>query len=232
MTVSVVIAKLEELKNPEKVIFKEKKFGIICKNALGIYMKDLNLIAKSIGKNSELAVALFETDMYEAKVLAGKIFNPIDLTPNLVSKWTVEFDNWEICDTFSMGIYAKSPLAESIILEYSSKVSEFEKRSAFATLAAYCMANKNGNNSTFERYFPLLEKAANDERLYVKKAVNWALRSIGKRNIDLKQKAISFSNSLLKLESKSAQWIARDALKELNSLNARVSDYPRSIYRM
>ena len=232
MTLSTVLAKLEELKNPQKVIFKEKKFGIVCKNALGIYMKDLNEISKTLGKNSELAIALFETDIYEAKILAGKIFNPKDLTPTLVSKWTVEFNNWEICDTFSMGIYAKSQLAESIIFEYSSKEREFEKRSAFATLASYCMANKEAENSVYEKFFPLLLEASSDDRLYVRKAVNWALRSIGKRNVDLKAIAIRFSLHLLTLNIKSSDWIAKDAIKELKSKKVRMSDYPRRIYRV
>lgn len=232
MTISQIIERLHSLANPEKVRFKAQRFEINANHSLGIYMKDLNLIAKEIGKNSELAKELFEVDIYEAKILCGKLFKPKELSLDLVKKWSAHFNNWEICDTFCMGIYAKSPLAHSIILDYSDKEGEFEKRIAFATMAAYCMANKEGENALFESYFKILEPASYDERLYVKKAVNWAIRGIGKRNVDLKEKAIRFSEHLLTLDTNSATWIAKDALKELCSENVKVLDYPRAIYRV
>ena len=117
---------------------------------------------------------------------------PKDLTIDLVRLWTPDFNNWEICDTLSMGVYSKSTLAENIILEYSTKQTEYEKRVDFATLAAFCMADKKAPNTHFLKYLPILESSAVDDRIYVKKVVNWAIRSIGKRHIDLKMQVIAF----------------------------------------
>ena len=227
-----IIAQLYELENQEKVIFKEKKFGIVSNNSLGIYHKDLRLIAKNIGKDSKLAIQLFDSNIYEARILCSKIFNPKELTENLMEKWVSTFENWEVCDSFCMGLFAKSDLALTKILEWSSRKSEFEKRAAFAIMAAYCMADKKSGNELFTQFFSLIKKGATDERLYVKKAVNWALRNIGKRNIDLKNEAIKMSKELLKSESKSAIWIAKNALSELEKEKIRMSDYPRNIYRV
>ena len=229
MSYEEVIEQLYELENQEKVIFKENKFGIVSNNSLGIYHKDLRAIAKNIGKDSQLAVQLFDSGIYEARILCSKIFNPKELTESLMEKWVSTFENWEVCDSFCMAIFAKSDFALTKILEWSEREPEFEKRAAFATMAAYCMADKNSENELFCQFFPLIKSAATDERLYVKKGVNWALRNIGKRNIDLKKEAIKVSKELLKAESKSSIWIAKNALKELQKEGIRTSDYPRKI---
>ncbi len=231
MTYEEIIEKLYELENQDKVLFKEQKFGIISNNSLGIYHKDLRLIAKQIGKDNQLAIELFDSEIYEARILCSKIFNPKGLTENLMEKWVRTFENWEVCDSFSMGVFAKSDLALTKILEWSDREKEFEKRAAFAIMAAYCMADKKSENELFSQFFKLIKKASTDERLYVKKAVNWALRNIGKRNIDLKKEAIKIAEELLKTKSKSAIWIAKNALTELKKEEIRMSDYPRSIYR-
>jgi 3-methyladenine DNA glycosylase AlkD len=226
-----IIDRLHKLANPEKVIFKERKFGVITKNSLGIYHSDLSQLAKETGKNSELALQLFNSDIYEARLLCSKIFKPIDLTEELAEKWVKTFDNWEICDSFSMGVFAKSSLAIPLINKWFAREEEFEKRAAFATMAGYCMADKKAANEVFEPFFELILSAADDERNFVKKAVNWALRSIGKRNKDLRQRALQVSYELLESNNKAAIWIARDAIRELELENCRMSDYPRVIYR-
>ncbi len=231
MTYEEIISKLHELENPEKAVFKAKKFGIVTNNALGIYMSDLNALARSIGKDKALALQLFDADIYEAKILCSKIFHPKELTEELMEKWVSTFDNWEICDSFSMGIFAKSKFALPKINEWTSRTATFEKRAGFATMAAYCMADKKANNTVFESFLPLIQNAATDERNFVKKAVNWALRSIGKRNQDLRKTAIGCAKGLLQMENRTAHWIARDALKELEGDKVRMSDYPRHIYR-
>lgn len=232
MSEEEIINRLKLLGDQKNVINKKNKFGIVSSNALGIYMKDLNLLSKTIGKNSELAISLFESDYYEAKLLAGKIFKPKDLTMYLVRLWTQEFNNREICDTLSMGVYSKSTVAENIILEYSTKQTEYEKRAAFATLVSFCMADKKAPNAEFLKYLPILESSAVDDRIYVKKAVNWAIRSIGKCNIDLKIQVIAFCKELLLQQNTTTKWIAKDTLKELQDKNVRISDYPRSVYRI
>jgi len=147
-----------------------------------------------------------------------------------MEKWVKTFENWEICDSFCMGLFAKSKFAVTKIMEWTERKPEFEKRAGFAIMAAYCMANKTSNNEIFEQFFPIIKREVNDERLYVKKAVNWALRNIGKRNIDLNEKAIEIAKEILNFESKSAKWIAKDALKELQKDGVRISNYPRKIY--
>ena len=231
MTYNEIIECLYDLKDAEKVIFKEKKFGIKANNSLGIYHKELKMIAKEIGQNNELALQLFDSGIYEGRLLCSKMFNPKDVTEPLMEKWVKTFENWEVCDSFCMGLFSKSKFALAKILEWTEREPEFEKRAGFAIMAAYCMADKKSENELFEQFFPIIKRAANDERLYVKKAVNWALRNIGKRNIDLNEKAIDVANEILLFESKSAKWIAKDALKELQKDDVRMSNYPREKYK-
>lgn len=230
-TVNEILAHLKSIAEPEKIHFKEKKYGIVAKNALGIYMKDLKELVTEIPKDDQLALELFDSGIYEARLLCSKLFKPKNLTAELMEKWILVFDNWEICDSFSMTVFARSSFAVQKIHEWSNREPEFERRAAFATLAAYCMADKKAENAVFAGFFPLIEKAAADERNFVKKAVNWALRNIGKRNIDLNRQAIHVAKGLLEQDSKSAQWIAKDALRELEKEGVRMSDYPRHIYR-
>jgi 3-methyladenine DNA glycosylase AlkD len=231
MNYSEIIKCLYKLQNTEKVIFKEKKFGIKSNNSLGIYHKELKKIAKSIGEDNELALQLFDSKIYEGRLLCSKVFKAKDLTEQLMETWVKTFENWEICDSFCMGLFSKSEFAIAKILEWTKRESEFEKRAGFAILASYCMADKKSHNELFEQFFPIIKREANDDRLYVKKAVNWALRNIGKRNIDLNTKAIETANKILKFDSKSAQWIAKDAIRKLECRNVNILDYPREIYR-
>ena len=189
------------------------------------------MIAKEIGQNNELALQLFDSGIYEGRLLCSKIFRPKDVTEPLMEKWVKTFENWEICDSFCMGLFSKSKFALAKILEWSEREPEFEKRASFAIMASYCMADKTSENELFEQFFPIIKQAAIDERLYVKKAVNWSLRNIGKRNIDLNGKAIEVANEILKFESKPAKWIAKNAIKELQKDSVRISNYPREKYK-
>lgn len=230
-SIDEVLDKLHALANPDKVNFKAQKFAVIANNSLGIYQKDLKALAKEIGKNSELGAALFETGIYEARLLCSKLFRSKDLTEELMEQWVKTFENWEICDSFSMRLFAESTFAVPKIKEWSEREPEFEKRAAFAMIAGFCMANKDADNEVFRQFFPLLLREAKDDRIYVKKAVNWALRNIGKRNVDLHQEAIAIAEQMLELQDKTANWIAKDALREFRKEKLRMSDYPRSIYR-
>ncbi|MFT4610915.1 MAG: 3-methyladenine DNA glycosylase AlkD [Glaciecola sp.] len=130
-----------------------------------------------------------------------------------------------------MGLFSKSKFALDKILEWTKREPEFEKRAGFAIMAPYCMADKRPENELFEQFFPIIKREANDERLYVKKAVNWSIRNIGKRNINLNRKATETAHDILKFENKSAKWITKNALTELQKDNLRMSDYPRTDYR-
>lgn len=232
MTYHEIIEELKLLANEENVKFKEKKFGIVSNNALGIYHKDLKALAKQIKKNDELAIQLFESNIYEARILCSMIYNPNNLTEELMEKWIRTFENWEICDSFCMALFAKSSCASFMAVKLSDGKGEFEKRAAFSIMAALCMSDKYAENAVFEEFLDIIKRESTDDRQYVKKAVNWALRNIGKRNKDLKESAIICANEILKLKNKTADWIANDAIKELRKENVRCSDYPRHIYRV
>ena len=231
MTFKQIISELKKLSDKDKVILKEKKFGIIANNSFGIYHNDIEELAKQIDKDNQLAIELFDSGIYEARILCSKLYNINDLTENLMEKWVTTFENWEICDTFCMGLFAKSKFAISKAIEWTDRENEFEKRAGFTIIAAYCMADKKANNEIFEQFLPIINRHSTDDRIYVKKAVNWSLRNIGKRNKDLNKKAIKIANDLIKLDNKTATWIAKDALKELQDEKVNILDYPREIYR-
>ncbi len=235
MNYQEVIVELKRLADQDKVQFKQKKFGVIAQNALGVYHKDLKELAKRCGRkspeNDALALALFDSGIYEGRLLCSKLYNPKNVTEELAEKWVRSFENWEICDSFCMSFLGASELAYSKVFEWTKRNEEFQKRAGFTLMVGYCFANKNAENNQIEAFIPVIEQAIDDDRIYVKKAVNWALRSIGKRNKDLHQLAIESANRILLNECKSAQWIAKDALRELNKENLNILDYPRSIYR-
>lgn len=231
MKLEDVIKRLEGLADPKKVRLKRDKFGISADNSLGIYHKDLKVIAKDLGQNNELAIQLFETGIYEARILCSKMFKPADITEDLMEAWVKTFTNWEICDSFCMGLFAKSVFAQRKILEWTLREPEFEKRAGFVIIAAYCMADKHADNEVFRKFLPLIERESIDDRLYVKKAVNWSLRNIGKRNVDLNIEAINLAKKLSDFDSKPEKWIGNNALRELEKRNVNILNYPRTIYQ-
>ena len=226
-----IVLRLKALADPEKIELKARKFNISAEGSLGIYQKDLKELSNEIVKDNQLAVDLFDTGIYEARLICSRIFNPKDLTTDLMEKWVITFENWEIVDSFCMALFAHSSLAYPKAMEWSLREREFEKRSGFAIMAAYCMANKQAENEEYLDFLERIETESCDDRIYVKKAANWALRNIGKRNPDLKKSAISSSRKILQKECKAAQWIANDALKEFEKEGLRSSDYPRHLYR-
>lgn len=231
MQINEILTELKSLSNSEIKAFKAKKFGIDCDNSWGVYQKDIASLAKKIGKNTSIGIQLFETGNYDAQLLCAKICKPKEISEEVMDKWITHFNTWEICDSFCMQIFKFHPLAIKKALEWSKRINEFEKRAGFVLMATYGFADKNAENEVFEQFFPILIKHANDDRIYVKKAINWALRQIGKRNVDLQKKAIRTANEILKQNSRSALWIAKDALKELQGEKVNILDYPRSIYR-
>jgi len=231
MNIEDIIARLHTLANPEKIKLKEKKFGIYANNSLGIYHQDLKALAKEIGRDNDLALALFDSGIYEARILCSKIYNPADITEQQMESWVTTFENWEICDSFCMGFFVKSNHALKKATEWSASPDEYIKRAGFVIMAAYGFAHKKADNAVFESFFPIIEREAHDERIYVKKAVNWALRNIGKRNKDLHKQSLEVASRLLLIDSKSAKWIAKNAICELEKPKVNVLDYPREIYR-
>ncbi len=231
MQINEILTELKSLSNPEIKAFKAKKFGIDCDNSWGVYQKDIASLAKKIGKNTNIGIQLFETGNYDAQLLCAKICRPKEITEIQMDEWITHFNTWEICDSFCMQLFKFHPLAIQKAIDWSKRKREFEKRAGFVLMATYGFADKKAGNEVFKQFFPILIKHANDDRIYVKKAINWALRQIGKRNVDLQKKAIATANEILKQNSRSALWIAKDALKELEGEKVNILDYPRSIYR-
>lgn len=222
------------LKSIGKVEVSNKKrdhFGINAQNALGVTHKDLKVIAKEIGRNDELALELYDSGYHEGKLLCSKMISPKVVTEEMAERWVVDFDSWEMTDSFCMGPIAKTEFAYRKAFEWSEREREFEKRAGFVLMACYGFNHKMEGNELFRTFFEPILKHADDPRNFVKKAINWALRSIGKRNQDLKEEAINIAQFLLEDNSPSKNWIAKDALRELEKEGANVLDYPREIYR-
>jgi 3-methyladenine DNA glycosylase AlkD len=213
---SEIIYKLEELSNP-KDIDGMARFGITPQRTYAVRIPELRKIAKRTGKDHRLAKKLWEVDYRETKILACMIEDPKLVSSEQMDNWVMEFDFWEICDQCCMNLFRKTSFAYQKIFEWSTREEEFVKRAAFTLIAVLAVHDKQAPDSKFERFFPLIIRESTDDRNYVKKAVNWALRHIGKKNIRLNEKAIEIALEIHEIDSKSARWIASDALRELKS---------------
>lgn len=211
-----IIRELESLSNPEDVQGMAR-FGINSKKAYGVRMPELRRIARETGKDHLLAGKLWDADIHETRILASMVDEVEKVTEEQMDNWVVEFDSWDVCDQCCMNLFRRTPFAYKKIFEWSAREEEFVKRAAFTLIAVLGVHDKGAPDSKLEQFFPLIIRESTDERNFVKKAVNWALRQIGKRNLKLNQKAILIADEIDKIDSKSAKWIAKDALRELKS---------------
>lgn len=228
MSVDEVLNELKGLSTPEHYE-KLSYFGIKDEKAYGVKIPLVRQLAKKIGKNHELALKLWKTEVHEARILAVFIDIPKQVTENQFKSWVGDFNSWDICDQ-CCSLLIKTPYALPKIEVYASAKEEFVKRTAFVLMCALVINDKKANDAIFYPFFDLIEREAWDERNFVRKAVNWALRQIGKRNEALRLKAIECGERIQKQASKSAKWIANDALRELRS--EKTIDYvsKRKIY--
>ena len=210
-----VIKKLKKKAN-RKNVEGMARFGIASTNTLGVSIYDLRPMAKEIGKNHRLALRLWKSGIHEARILASYIDEPAKVTEGQMEDWAADFDSWDVCDQVCE-LFGKTPYAYKKIVDWSKRKEEFVKRAAFALIAEMAWHDKEANDNQFKRLFPHIIRESTDERNFVKKAVNWALRNIGKRRPGLKKEAINAAKEIQKIDSKSARWIAADALRELNS---------------
>ncbi|MBK7104611.1 MAG: DNA alkylation repair protein [Ignavibacteriae bacterium] len=215
-SVDEIIKILRHNKNPKNVEGMAK-FGINPEFALGISMPFLRNLGKQIGKNHNLAIEFWKTKIHEAQILATIIDDPKLVTKSQMNSWVKDFNSWDLCDQCCMNLFRKSEFAFEKSLEWLERKEEFVKRAGFALAATLAVHSKYLTNEDFEIYLQKIIEKSDDERNFVKKAVNWALRQIGKRNIYLNKKAIEVSEKLINSKSKSAKWIGKDALKELTS---------------
>ena len=175
MQINEILEELKSLSSSEIKAFKAKKFGIDCDNSWGVYQKDLSALAKKTGKNTNIGIQLFDTGNYDARLLCAKVCKPKEITEIQMDEWITHFNTWEICDSFCMQLFKFHPLAVQKAIEWSKRKREFEKRAGFVLMATYGFADKKASNKVFEQFFPILIEHANDDRIYVKKAINWAL---------------------------------------------------------
>lgn len=191
------------------------RFGIPPDRALGVPKPAIRAIAKQAGKDHALAIALWETGILEARILASLVAEPAMVSRAMMDDWVADFDSWDICDQVCGNLFDRVAPAEEAIRNWYNDEREFVRRAAFSTIAWRAVHNKNAPDALFLAYLPLIEAASTDERNFVKKAVNWALRQIGKRNLALNAAALELACKLAALSGKTASWIGRDAAKEL-----------------
>jgi len=191
------------------------RYGIVARRPLGVPMNRIQALAKKLGTDHALAAALFKTGVYEAQLLSAFVADPLKLTRAQMDAWTRDFDNWGVCDTLCFKLYDRSPHAWSRVAAWAAKKDEFVKRSAFALLASLALHDKAAKDAAFVKALPLCEKAATDDRNFVKKGVSWALRSIGRRNAALRARTFALSTRLAASDDASARWIGKDTLKDL-----------------
>ncbi|MFA4946394.1 MAG: DNA alkylation repair protein [Candidatus Micrarchaeia archaeon] len=192
------------------------RFGINSTGTLGVSVPVLRQLAKRIGKDHALALELWKTKIHEARLLASMVDEPARVTRAQADAWARGFDSWDVCDQACMNLFDKTPFAYAKAREWAGNDKEFVKRAGFALMASLAVHDKAANDEKFEAFFPLIEREANDERNFVKKSVNWALRQIGKRNARLRVKAMACARRVQSQGSRAARWIASDALRELN----------------
>jgi 3-methyladenine DNA glycosylase AlkD len=193
------------------------KYGITTDRALGISIPKLQGLAKKIGKNPALAQRLWSSAIHEARILACMIADPQLMTGAQLERWVKEFDSWDLCDQCCNRLFRKTVLAHQKALAWSQRPEEFVKRAGFVLMAVLAVHDKKATDRRFDAFFRQIKKEATDDRNFVKKAINWALRQIGKRNSYLNTKAISVATEIQQLDSGAARWVAHDALRELCS---------------
>jgi len=193
------------------------RYGIPSNNAFGVPVGTIQQLAKRLGRNHELAGALWDTGWYEARMLSSFVDEPARVTPAQMDRWCRDFDNWGICDTVCFALFDRTPHAWKKVAEWCDRREEFVKRAAFALLWGLTVHDKHADDEPFAQGLLFIERAANDERYLVKKSVNMALRAIGKRNPALNAAAVTVARRLADSPQAAARWVGKDALRELTS---------------
>lgn len=197
------------------------RFGINPKNTYGVSIPVLRKMARQIGKNHILAQKFWDSGIHEARILAGMIDLPEMVTEKQMEYWVKDFDSWDVCDQVCSNLFDRTKFTYKKAIEWSKRKEEFVKRAGFVLMAALAVHDKEASDKEFLKFLPIIKKEATDERNFVKKAVNWALRQIGKRNSNLNRMAAQRAKEIQRLDSKAARWIASDALRELTSETVR-----------
>jgi len=193
------------------------RFGIQSSNSFGVSVPKLRTLARELGHDHHLALKLWETGLHDARLLATMIDDPRQVTAGQMEKWARDFDSWDVVDGCCGNLFDKTPFAVTKAKEWCRREEEYAKRAGFVLMAELAVHDKNAKDQVFLDFLPLIIDGASDKRNFVKKAVNWSLRQIGKRNLKLNKAAVSTALKIQKMESGSAKWVAADALRELKS---------------
>lgn len=207
----------------------QARFGIDISASLGISAPALRRLAKEMGKDHQLAAQLWESGVREARIIACLIDDPAQVTETQMEAWALDFASWDVVDTCCCNLFDRCALGHAKALEWSEREEEFVKRAGFTLMACFAVHNKKAPDEFFYPFFASIEREAGDDRNFVKKAVNWALRQIGKRNLTLRTQAIEVAYRIAMQEGKGARWVASDALRELQNkqLDARMAGRPQ-----
>jgi len=208
-----VLKRLGQKKNIEGMA----RFGIRAKKVFGVSKPKLDALAKEIGKNHELGMVLWKTGIHDARILAVLISDAEKLGAKQMERWVKDFDNWDVCDGSCCHLFVFAEPAWQKAFEWTTREGEFEKRAGFALAAFLAVHDKCAPNASYEKFLKVIEREAWDDRNFVRKAVNWALRNIGKRTLPLNRAAIATAERIRRQDSRAARWIAADALRELRS---------------
>lgn len=214
-TAAEIVAHLRSLRS-ERDIAGQRRFGIVSQaEQLGISVAALRTLARPHRRDHALALQLWDSGLHDARLLAAIIDDPKQITRAQMDRWARASDNWALTDTLAFGLFDRTPFAEAKAHAWSTRRAEFVKRAAFSLMAGLAVHQKKLPDEIFLRFLPVIAREATDDRNFVKKAVNWALRQIGKRNPRLRRAAIAEAQRIARLDSRAARWIAADALREL-----------------
>lgn len=216
MEYRAVVALLKREANPKNVAGMAR-FGISTKNTLGISMSYLRRLAKQIGRDHDLAIKLWRSGIHEARILASLIEEITLVTKEQANEWVAGFDSWDVCDQICLNLFDKLDFKYELVAEWAAREEEYIRRAAFALMAAIAWHDKTAPDSNFKEWWGLIEKYSTDDRNFVRKAVNWALRHLGKRNLKLARRAIKLAEKLKQSDNKTARWVGSDAYRELTT---------------
>jgi 3-methyladenine DNA glycosylase AlkD/uncharacterized protein YdhG (YjbR/CyaY superfamily) len=213
--VNLIVEELRRLGNPRIRDEMGPRYGIHTNKAFGVPVGKLRELAKRLGRDHELAAALWKTGWYDARMLATLVDVPAQVTPTQMERWCKDFDNWGICDTACFHLFDKTPHAFAKVGQWARRKEEFVRRGAFALLASLALHDKKSDDGPFARCLPLVERASNDERNFVKKAVSWALRSMACRSPALHAESTSLAQRLAASDHSTERWIGKDVLRDI-----------------
>jgi 3-methyladenine DNA glycosylase AlkD len=221
LNVEQIINQLMALSNPDNIAGMAR-YGISVEGTLGVSMPALRGLAKKIGRHHDLADELWQSGIHEARILVSLTDDPRQVTENQMERWVPALDSWDVCDQLMSNLFSRTPFAFEKATAWSGRPETFVKRAGFVLMACLAVHDKTTDDSVFATFLPIMAREADDDRNFVKKAVNWALRQTGKRNLALNRLAVDMARQIQKMDSPSARWIAADAIRELTDEKVRV----------